>query len=112
MAEDVGITISVKGGRQAAAEAKQVSSAIGGIGHVAGGTAAAGVTKLGRSVDKLGSSLLPIGGMMRRLRQHAFYLRAGVTGLGVLAVKSGLAFNSSMEQNQVTFDHFLGSTQK
>src|SRR3954447_26479786 len=112
MAEDVGITISVKGGRQAAAEAKQVSSAIGGIGHAAGGAAAAGVSKLGSSVDRLGSSLLSIGGMMRSVRQHAFYLGAGLAGIGTLAVKSGLQFNASMEQNQVAFSHFLGSTQK
>jgi tape measure domain-containing protein len=112
MAEDIGITIKVSGGKQAADEAKQVSSAIGNIGHAAGGAAAVGVKKLGAGMDKLGSSMLPIGGLMRGIRQHAFYIGAGLAGIGTLAVKSGLEFNSSMEQNQVAFSHFLGSTQK
>src|SRR4051812_41364595 len=110
MAEDIGITIKVSGGKQAADEAKQVSSAIGNIGHAAGGAAAVGVKKLGAGMDKLGSSMLPIGGLMRGIRQHAFYIGAGLAGIGTLAVKSGLEFNSSMEQNQVAFSHFLGST--
>jgi tape measure domain-containing protein len=112
MADDVGITIKVAGGTAAAAQAKAVASAIGGIGHAAGGAAAAGVAKLGSSMDRLGSSLLPIGGMLRGIRNHAWYAGAGLAGLGGLAVKSGLQFNSTMEQNTVAFSHFLGSTRQ
>lgn len=81
------------------------------------------MTSVRRSSTLLGSSLGATGRGLSNLRQSmqlgatagyalrrsAYVAGASVAGLGIIGVKTGIQFNSSMEQNTVAFTQFLGS---
>lgn len=102
MADDVTISIRTRGGRQAARDVDSVRSS---------------VTKLGPAARSAGRELATVGKNARSMASsglgvvtnQAKYAALGLAGVGVVAVKSGLEFNASMEQNQVAFTNFLGS---
>jgi phage tail tape-measure protein len=103
MADDVTINIRTRGARQAARETKDVAAGVGAIGRQAR-TAAGGMRTL-RQNSTLAS------GSLSAVRRGSVAAGAGLLGLGAVSVRMGLQFNASMEQNQVAFTQFLGSSQ-
>lgn len=102
--QDVVVNIRSRGGRAAAADAE---------------IAAAGITRIGRAAEIAGAGLrnfranTQLGTNASYLLRHSLYT-AGLafTGLGALAIKSGLQFDQTMESNQIAFTQFLGSAQR
>lgn len=87
--DDIVINLRTRGGRQAAGEVRGVSAAI---------------TQLGYSSSRAASR--GFGSLTRNARYAGF----AIGGLGAFAVKAGIQFNATMEQNEVAFTSFLGST--
>lgn len=103
---DQGVTINIRtrGGRQSAREAKMAASGITLIGRAAT-TAGKGLRSMSSDASHLAYRSL------RGVRYQAYFAGLTLSGIGAIAVKSGLQFNASMEQNQVAFAQFLGSSQ-
>jgi tape measure domain-containing protein len=102
--ETLDILIKLRGGRVAAAEARSVDQAIGGIGKSSRSTAQA-TGELGRQTQRTGSVMSGTLGIA--IRYAAAYQ---AIHLATSALKSGFTFDSTIEQNTVAFTHFLGST--
>jgi tape measure domain-containing protein len=102
-ADDVVINIRTRGGRQAAREADAAAGGIRRIGRAASFTSR-GISNFRRNTDLSAFSLYS-------LRRAGYTAGLAIGGLGALAIKSGLAFNASMEQNEIAFTQFLGSSQ-
>lgn len=103
MADDVTINIRTRGGRQSAREAQAAATGIRSIGHAASATNR-GLTNFRRNTDLGAFSLYA-------LRRAGYAAGLAIGGIGAYAVKSGLAFNASMEQNEIAFTQFTGSSQ-
>jgi tape measure domain-containing protein len=101
MADEVSIRLRARGGRQAAAEVTGVGKALIGVGR-AGQLASRGIGGASRAAGGLGRTMTS---------WRTAFLVGGLGSLGVAATRMGLQFNASMEQNQVAFTQFLGSTQ-
>jgi tape measure domain-containing protein len=98
--ENLDVVIRSRGGRQAAADAKGVEQAIGGVGRAA--------HKTSGQTDDYSKSVNRSSTAMRVALRTAGALTAG---FGVMsAVGAGVNFVSTMEQNQIAFTQFLKSS--
>jgi tape measure domain-containing protein len=101
MADDVVLNIRTSGGRRAAAETREVSTAIRGISGAAR-VASGGLSNLRQSMN-LGATA------SYALRRGVYVAGIAVAGAGTLAAKTGLQFNAFQEQSQVAFTQLIGS---
>jgi tape measure domain-containing protein len=101
MADDVVLNIRTTGGRRAAAETREVSTAIRGISGAAR-VASGGLSNLRQSMN-LGATA------SYALRRGVYVAGIAVAGAGTLAAKTGLQFNAFQEQSQVAFTQLIGS---
>jgi tape measure domain-containing protein len=105
MPDDI-ITIQVKlsGARAASAEANLVSASTERMGRSAR-TAGAGFQHAQHRGFLLNQTLFT-------MRRYLYAATLGITAAGAASVLMGIKFNASMEQNEVAFTMFLGSTTK
>jgi hypothetical protein len=96
------IQIRAEGGPRAASELRGVEGAVKGLGGAA--------TVAGRGMSNLRQNMALGATAAYAMRRTAYVTGAAVAGMGALAVKSGIQFNATMEQNRVAMGRFLGST--
>jgi tape measure domain-containing protein len=101
MADDVSIRVRARGGRQAATEIGGVGKSLITLGR-AGQIAGRGLHGATRSASGFGRTITS---------WRTAFVVGGLGSIGVAATRMGLEFNASMEQNQVAFTQFLGSSQ-
>jgi tape measure domain-containing protein len=97
--ETIDVLIRARGGRQAASEARAVEQAFAGIGKTVGSTRV--VIDENTSATERSSSAF----MTAARTAGAFAVSMGA----LRALRSGIDFVSTMQQNQIAFEQFLGS---
>jgi hypothetical protein len=97
------VHVRTEGGPAARRELSSDAAAVRALGK-AGSVAGAGLANLRQNIN-MGQTAA------YAMRRTAYVTGAAVAGIGALAVKSGIGFNSTMEQNRVALGRLLGSTQ-
>jgi tape measure domain-containing protein len=97
------IDIQTRGGPTARRELTSDAAAVRALGR-ASSIAGAGFANLRQNIN-MGQTAA------YAMRRTAYVTGVAVAGIGALAVKSGIGFNATMEQNRVALGRFLGSTQ-